>query len=166
MSAAGGCSEPNDGVDDTAQEAQPQFGCPATAPSSCPHKPAGQPRLDPIHSYMDYSPDACMTQFTAGQQLRMQAAWTQYRASQQQQQVVRRCEPSRVGLAQLLAPRWLCLRAVTLSVNSCSAMRAPPFLSFAPLHSVRLSLTAGLILCRRIYRSRALAAANQNQRLM
>lgn len=58
---AGGCSEPNDGVDDTAQEAQPQFGCPATPPDSCPRKPSGQPRLDPIHSYMDYSPDACMT---------------------------------------------------------------------------------------------------------
>ena len=49
---AGGCSEPNDGVADTAQEAQPQFGCPATPPNSCPRKPAGQPRLDPIHSYM------------------------------------------------------------------------------------------------------------------
>ncbi len=57
----GGCSEPNDGVDDTAEEAQPQFGCPATPPNSCPHKPSGQPRQDPIHSYMDYSPDACMT---------------------------------------------------------------------------------------------------------
>ena len=61
FASAGGCSEPNDGVDDTAEEAQPQFGCPATPPSTCPHKPSGQPRQDPIHSYMDYSPDACMT---------------------------------------------------------------------------------------------------------
>jgi len=136
----GGCSEPNDGVDDTAEEAQPQFGCPATPPNSCPHKPSGQPRQDPIHSYMDYSPDACMTlvrlahdlllrvdleagslpphadgllrlglppsqeslltdvvvlmpQFTAGQQLRMQASWSQYRSSAQQQEVVRSYEP-------------------------------------------------------------------------
>ncbi len=47
-----GCAEPNDGLDDTAEEAQPQFGCPNPAPNSCPGKPAGQPTLDPIHNYM------------------------------------------------------------------------------------------------------------------
>jgi len=48
----GGCSEPNDGCTDTAQEAQPQFGCPVPAPNTCPGKPTAQPLLDPIHNFM------------------------------------------------------------------------------------------------------------------
>lgn len=71
----GGCSEPNDMVDDTAQEALPQYGCPDPAPDSCPHRPAGQPPLDPIHNYMSFSPDACMTDFTPGQFVRMGVMW-------------------------------------------------------------------------------------------
>lgn len=71
----GGCSEPNDMVGDTSQEAAPQFACPSTPPDSCPGKPGGQPRLDPIHNYMDYAPDACMTGFTPGQVVRMGGMW-------------------------------------------------------------------------------------------
>ena len=71
----GGCSEPNDYVGDTAEEAGPQYDCPNPAPNSCPNKPANQPMLDSIHSYMDYSPDACMNQFTAGQIVQMGAMW-------------------------------------------------------------------------------------------
>ena len=52
QTAQNGCSEPNDGLDDTAEEAQPQFGCPSPAPSSCPGKPANQPALDPINNFM------------------------------------------------------------------------------------------------------------------
>ena len=48
----GGCSEPNDGVTDTAEEATAQFGCPSPAPNSCPNKPANQPLLDPITNFM------------------------------------------------------------------------------------------------------------------
>ena len=70
-----GCSEPNDFVDDTAQEQSPQFGCPNPAPETCPNKPSNQPKLDPIHSYMDYSPDACMNLFTPGQITRMSIMW-------------------------------------------------------------------------------------------
>ena len=70
-----GCSEPNDYVGDTAEEAGPQYNCPSPPPNSCPNKPAGQPTLDTIHSYMDYSPDACMNQFTPGQIKRMGAMW-------------------------------------------------------------------------------------------
>lgn len=54
--AAGGCTEPNDGVSDTAEEAEPQFGCPSPAPNSCPNKPGNQPRHDPINSYMVSTP--------------------------------------------------------------------------------------------------------------
>ena len=47
-----GCSEPNDGCSDTAEEAQPQYDCPSPAPNTCPGKPPGQPVLDPIHNFM------------------------------------------------------------------------------------------------------------------
>ena len=71
----GGCTEMNDHVDDTAEEASPQFHCPNPAPNSCPNKPTNQPLLDPIHNFMDYSPDSCMTAFTAGQNVRMGGMW-------------------------------------------------------------------------------------------
>ena len=62
-------------MDDTAQEALPQYGCPDPAPNSCPSKPGNQPLLDPIQNYMDYSPDACMTGFSPLQNVRMGAVW-------------------------------------------------------------------------------------------
>lgn len=70
----GGCSAPNDGVADTPQERSGATGCP-TGRDSCP----GDPGLDPITNYMDYSDDVCMTGFTAGQNTRVQALTDQYR---------------------------------------------------------------------------------------
>ena len=71
-----GCQPPGDGVDDTPYEAVPTQGCPSFK-DTCP-----APGTDPVHNFMDYAWDSCMTSFTPGQGVRIRAMWAAYRAGQ------------------------------------------------------------------------------------
>ncbi len=75
----GGCArnatKGGDLVADTPAEKDPAFGCPVGR-DGC----AKLEGLDPIFNFMDYTDDACMNTFSAGQGTRMLALWSTYRA--------------------------------------------------------------------------------------
>jgi hypothetical protein len=71
----GGCSRINDRVADTPAERTYARGCPVGR-DTC-----SAPGLDPITNFMDYSDDACMNEFTSGQDARMDQNFTAYRAT-------------------------------------------------------------------------------------
>jgi hypothetical protein len=60
------CTGDGDGIADTPPESEPAWAC--TIRDSCP----GDGLNDPIHNFLDYTPDACMYEFTEGQKARMQ----------------------------------------------------------------------------------------------
>jgi hypothetical protein len=80
----GGCERftaQGDGVSDTPASAQPTVGCPAPTSiiDSCPGHEGQLKGNDLVHNYMDLADDACRSQFTPGQQLRMRQSWVAYR---------------------------------------------------------------------------------------
>ncbi|KAJ3110279.1 hypothetical protein HDU96_006758 [Phlyctochytrium bullatum] len=71
----GGCTDPNDGVDDTPAVGKAASGCPTGRVDSCPNLPGE----DLYTNFLDYAWDRCMTGFTEGQKKRMWAMLKQYR---------------------------------------------------------------------------------------
>ena len=70
----GGCTGDGDRIADTAAEASPASGCPIGR-DSC-----SGGGLDPIHNFMDYSADACLSEFTRGQEGWADGLWGMRRA--------------------------------------------------------------------------------------
>jgi len=70
-----GCYGPGDYISDTPFEASAAFGC-DMGRDTC-----SQPGLDPIHNYMDYSDDSCLSDFSDEQVFRMQMAYTDVRVA-------------------------------------------------------------------------------------
>ena len=122
----GGCTAPGDGVSDTPDEATSTSGCPS-GKDTCPT--AG---LDPIHNYMDYSDDACYSQFTSGQDQRMDGMVPVYRPNL--------LNAARIGLAANQAAPGAPAAGVALRGVFPNPFRDATVVRFALPQAARVSL--------------------------
>ena len=128
----GGCEEPGDLVDDTPAEAIPNWECPESR-NTCP-----SPGDDPIHNYMDYSADECYTEFTPGQDVRMDGIVPLYR-------------PSLLDAALAIAPREEQPAAGSLIMPYTLAFRGAWPNPFRDETVLRFSLPASAHVALKIY---------------
>ena len=80
----GGCAvDPKGGdqVTDTPAEATANYGCPSGHTNTCPGNVGGLKGNDPIHNYMDYVDDSCMTEFTPKQAKRARQMFRLFRGT-------------------------------------------------------------------------------------
>lgn len=80
-----GCRPPGDYVKDTPYQADGEniFYCgdwPGDGSTKVPDNTCPQPGKDPVHNFMAYGDDPCLSRFTRGQSHRMIASWLAYRA--------------------------------------------------------------------------------------
>ena len=72
-----GCNGVGDELDDTPSHSRPVFGCPGDGRNGA----CSPDEKAPIHNYMNYTDDACMTEFTPGQIGRMKDLIQLYRST-------------------------------------------------------------------------------------
>ena len=97
------CSTTNDGVGDTPAHHEDYNSICNDNLDSCPDLPG----TDPVHNYMNYTNNACRTEYSSGQKDRMHAMVAQYRPSL---------------LDNPVAPSWLMTPTLDLTVPASSSI--------------------------------------------
>ena len=104
----------SDGASDTPNQADEHYGCPSFPKISCSNGPNG----DMFMYYMDYTDDACMNVFSAGQKSRMQSLFSSGGARQSLASSPGCNEPSGCGTPEGLAATNITQTSATCNWNA------------------------------------------------